>query len=94
MNPDGSAAQTTTIDQSFNSRQVTQGDGDDLQFSVVSNRVTPVDTLIFNTDGSITAGPGQSSAQTYFSLDSKGNCFKRTIKAAGGVLASIQEGCE
>ncbi len=93
VNPDGSAAQTTTIDQAFNSSQATSGDDGDSQFSVVSNRVTPVDTLIFNTDGSVTAGPGQASAQTYFSQDSKGNCFSRTIKAAGGVLTSVEEGC-
>jgi Peptide N-acetyl-beta-D-glucosaminyl asparaginase amidase A len=39
---------------------------------------------------------GQSGAQRYFSSDSEGHCFSRSLTAAGGVLTSIVDGkgCE
>src|SRR5215469_8278498 len=55
VNPDGSGAQTTTIKQQFVSLQAGRGEDGQDAFSVVSNTVTPSDTLLFDANGNITA---------------------------------------
>jgi hypothetical protein len=93
VNADGSGGlQTTTIKQTFNNNQLIQGgDGPDF-FSTVSNTVAPTDTLLFDANFNITGGQGQASSQNYFSTDSTGACFSRSIAAAGGILTSITDG--
>ena len=93
VNADGSGGfQTTTIKQTFNNNQVIKRDGDPDFFSTVSNTVAPTDTLLFDASGNITGGQGQASSQHYFSTDSTGACFSRSIAAAGGILTSITDG--
>jgi hypothetical protein len=95
VNADGSGGfQTTTIKQTFNSNQLIKGDGEDGQnfFSTVSNTVAPTDTLLFDANFNITGGQGQASSQRYFSTDSTGACFSRSITAAGGLLTGITNG--
>jgi hypothetical protein len=93
VNADGSGGfQTTTIKQTFNNNQLIQRDGSPDFFSTVSNTVAPTDTLLFDANFNITGGQGQASSQKYFSTDSTGACFSRSIAAAGGVLTSISEG--
>ncbi|HEV3317056.1 MAG TPA: peptide-N4-asparagine amidase [Candidatus Angelobacter sp.] len=92
VNPDGSGAQTTTIQQAYNSRQVISGEEGPVFFSVLSDNVSPTDTLLFNASGAITASQGQSNSEQYFSADSTGACFSRTITAAGGALTRITDG--
>jgi len=93
VNADGSGGfQTTTIKQTFNNNQlIKRDDGPDF-FSTVSNTVAPTDTLLFDANFNITGGQGQASSQRYFSRDSTGACFSRSIAAAGGVLTSITDG--
>lgn len=97
-NPDGSGQQTTTIKQQFVSMRAGHGEGDDGEdtFSLVSNTVTPSDTLLFDANFNITGSTGQQSAQTFFSKDSANGCFNRAITAATGVLTGITDGkgCE
>jgi hypothetical protein len=97
VNADGSGGfQTTTIKQTFNHNQlIRRGDGPDF-FSTVSNTVAPTDTLLFDANFNITGGQGQASSQHYFSRDSTGACFSRSIAADGGILTSIidGEGCK
>jgi hypothetical protein len=92
INPDGSGAQTTIIKQQYLSTQSGhEGPGAD-SFRSISNTVTPSDTLLFDANGNLTGTTGQQSAQTYFSHDSTGGCFSRTITAATGVLTSVADG--
>jgi len=91
VNPDGSASQTTTIQQAYNKREVAPGD-DGPTFTVVSNSVSPSDTLLFDSSFNITGHQNQASTQRYFSRDSGGECFSRAITAADGLLTSITDG--
>jgi Peptide N-acetyl-beta-D-glucosaminyl asparaginase amidase A len=92
INPDGTGSQTTTIKQQYLSEESGHGGpGADI-FRSISNTVTPSDTLLFDANFNITGNTGQQSAQTYFSHDSTGGCFSRTITAATGVLTSIADG--
>jgi hypothetical protein len=48
--------------------------------------------LLFNSSLNITGSQGQANTQKFFSADSTGACFSRTITAAAGVLTSITDG--
>jgi hypothetical protein len=92
VNADGSGgSQTTTVKQQFLSAATQHGDGSDT-FSVVSNTVTPSDTLLFDANFNITGSSGQQSAQEFFSNDSANGCFSRKITAAAGLLTSVTNG--
>jgi len=58
--------------------------------------VKPSDTLFFSPSFAVTGNTGQVSSQRYFSKDSTGACFSRSITAANRVLTSIMDGkgCE
>lgn len=92
VNPDGTSQQTTTIRQQFQSAAVRRGDDGEDSFSVVSNTVTPSDTLRFDANFNITGSKGQQSAQDFFSNDSASGCFSRKITASAGLLTSITDG--
>jgi hypothetical protein len=93
INPDGSGGQqTTTIRQQFQSAAVHHGDNGPATFSVVSNTVTPSDTLVFDSNFNITSNTGQQSTQDFFSNDSVSGCFSRQITASAGLLTSITDG--
>lgn len=92
VNADGSGgSQTTTIRQQFLSAATQRGHGPD-SFSIVSNTVTPSDTLLFDANFNITGSTGQQSTQDFFSNDSVNGCFNRKITAAAGLLTSITDG--
>ncbi|HET9167131.1 MAG TPA: peptide-N4-asparagine amidase [Candidatus Angelobacter sp.] len=93
VNADGSGgSQTTTIRQQFQSAAVHHGDNGPATFSVVSNTVTPSDTLLFDANFNITGSTGQQNAQHFFSNDSVSGCFSRQITASAGLLTSITDG--
>ena len=92
VNPDGTGQQTTTIRQQFKSAAVQHGDGGQDSFSVVSNTVTPSDTLLFDANFNIIGNQGQQSAQEFFSNDSASGCFSRKITASAGLLTSVTNG--
>jgi Peptide N-acetyl-beta-D-glucosaminyl asparaginase amidase A len=92
VNPDGSGAQTTTIKQQFVNLRVGRGNDGEDTFSVVSNTVTPSDTLLFDANFHITGNSGQQSTQAFFSKDSVNGCFSRTITASAGLLTGITDG--
>jgi hypothetical protein len=92
VNADGSGgSQTTTVKQQFLSASTQHGDGPDT-FSVVSNTVTPSDTLLFDANFNITGFQGQQSSQEFFSNNSSSGCFSRKITAASGLLTSVTDG--
>ena len=92
FNPDGSFSQITTVDQYYEKDQSGRHNGKATKSSVVQNRVTPTDTLNFDSSGNFIGNSNQSSAQTYFGSDSTGYCYSRSITASAGVLTSITDG--
>jgi hypothetical protein len=93
-NADGSAAQTTTIDQRFERTDTELERGRLAAFRVVSNAVAPMDTLHFDATGAFTGSTGQASTQRYFAADAQGHCFSRDLTAAGGLLTAVVDGKE
>jgi hypothetical protein len=90
---DGTAAQTTTIDQTFQRAETAFGVGGRLfDASLVINRVAPSDTLHFDANGAFTGSTGQVSAQHYLSLDTRNGCFSRDVTAAAGVVTAVVDG--
>jgi hypothetical protein len=80
--PDGTFQ--TTIDQGFERSDLALREGEIQSGGLVSNRVAPADDF--------PSGLGQANSQHYFSADSSGACFSRTLTAAKGVLTSIVDG--
>jgi hypothetical protein len=93
-NADGSAAQTTVIDQRFERSDTELAGGRLAAFSVVSNAVAPADTLNFDPSGAFIGSTGQASTQRYFAADARGNCFSRDLTAAAGLVTAVVDGHE
>ena len=91
LNDDGSLAQTTSSDQTYESRQVQGAPGSPHQSTVVNN-VKTVDTLLFSPAGAVTGFADRTSSQTYRSRTSDGDCYSRTITSADGILTSVTDG--
>jgi hypothetical protein len=92
VQPDGTIKVTTTIDQYFERDQEARHNGQATTFSLLRNRVTPTDTLDYDSSGNFTGNENQASAQNYFQSDSTGYCYSRDITANTGVLTSIVDG--
>jgi hypothetical protein len=93
VNADGTGgSQTTTIRQQFLSAATQPGEDGRDSFSVVSNTVTPSDTLLFDANFNITGSTGQQSTQEFFANDSSSGCFSRKITASVGLLTAITDG--
>jgi Peptide N-acetyl-beta-D-glucosaminyl asparaginase amidase A len=92
FNSDGSGSQATTVNQYYERDQQARHNGQTTYFSVTQNRVTPTDTLDFDSSGNVTGNTNQTSAQNYFTSDSTGYCYSRSITADTGVLTSITDG--
>jgi hypothetical protein len=90
-NADGSAAQTTTVHQGFNSQDGRTGPGIPL-LSSVSNTVDSADTLLFDASGALTGFQNRKSSQTYTARSTRGDCYSRTLTAADGVLTAVTDG--
>jgi hypothetical protein len=88
---DGSIAQTTSVDQSFETK-VTQGAGGAPHHTQTSNNVTTTDTLLFNSSGALTGFRDRTSAQSYDARNTDGYCYSRSIAAANGLLTSVEDG--
>lgn len=88
---DGSAAQTTTVDQRFERSALALDGLRAIDFHLETNAVTPTDTLNINASGVVTGSTNQTSAQHFFTSDLHG-CFRRDITAAAGVVTSVSDG--
>jgi hypothetical protein len=82
--PDGTFQ--TTIQQGFDRTDLALHEGEVQSGGTISNSVAPMDDF--------PSGQGQANRQRFFSADSSGACFSRTIAAAGGVLTSIVDGAD
>jgi Peptide N-acetyl-beta-D-glucosaminyl asparaginase amidase A len=92
FNPDGSGSQATTINQYYERDREARHNGQATSFSIARNRVTPTDTLDFAPGFVITGNTNQTSAQTYFTSNSTGYCYSRSITASAGLLTSVTNG--
>src|SRR5207342_1987728 len=72
-NADGSAAQTTVIDQRLERSDTELANGRLATFRIVSNAVAPADTLNFDPSGAFIGSTGQASTQRYFAADAHGS---------------------
>ena len=59
--------------------------GQTTSFSLVQNRVTPTDTLNFDSSGNLISNTNQTSMQNYFATDSTGYCYSRILTADTGL---------
>ena len=91
-NADGSGAQTTSIDQSFDSQEALGGNAVDSGLTRVSNEVKTVDTLLFNSSGAVTGFQDRDSSQTYVGRGSGGACYSKTVTSANGVVTGVVSG--
>ncbi len=94
VNADNTSAQTTTVRQQYDSEERVSEDGAPAYFRVLSNSVSPTDTLSFDATGNLVGTQGQASTQRYFAADSTGACYSRSLTAKGGVLTGIKDGLE
>ncbi len=89
-NADGSSAQTTTVDQRFDSQDARLG----LflpSLNTLSNAVATTDTLLFDASGNLTGTANRSSSQSYRSAGTAG-CYSRSLASASGALTSVTNG--
>jgi hypothetical protein len=90
----GNIDQVTNVDQNFQRNEAETLEGFPIFQSSVSNEVTSADTAVFvasPTGFSLGPNSGQSSKQTYFSQDSLGNCYSRTLTAANNELTGVAD---
>lgn len=90
VNPDGSLAQTTKVDQQFLLNSKDHVDGSGVFTSSVKNHVKSQDTEALSATGNFTTDP--VSSQSYFFQNSKGDCFSRTLTASNNVLTGVTNG--
>ena len=89
---DGSAAQTTAIEQGLN-RTVEVGiAGYEPRSASLAQSMTTTDTLLFDAGGNATGRTAQSSEQSYVYSDPYGACYSRTITTASGALTAVEDG--
>jgi hypothetical protein len=92
FNPDGSASQTTDVNQYFQTSQQAKLNGQPTTSSLLQDRVISADTLLINSAGQLAGNENQSSSQTYFDSNSTGYCYSEAITGAANVLTSITTG--
>jgi len=92
--PDGSANQSTVIDQRF-SRNVSVGNqGFAARSASLDNHVVAGDTLLISSSNHVTGTFEQGTTQTYTYKDPFGACYSRHIEAAGGELQKVTDGAD
>jgi hypothetical protein len=89
---DGTAAQTTSIEQGLN-RTIDVGiAGFDTKSASLAQSMSTSDTLLFDAAGNATGRTAQSSEQSYAYDDPFGTCYSRVITTASGVLTAVDDG--
>ncbi|MBE7211936.1 MAG: hypothetical protein INR65_13030, partial [Gluconacetobacter diazotrophicus] len=88
VNADGSAAQTTAVNQGLDLDRLDTRNGIPVAASVLRERVNPNDTLAFDAGGAVTGHSGGSVA-SYRSGDLASGCVTRRETASNSVLAGL-----
>jgi hypothetical protein len=92
FNPDGSASQTTDVNQYFQTTQQAKLNGQPTTSALLQDRVISADTLLINSAGQLAGNENQASSQTYFGSNSTGYCYSEAIAGAANVLTSVSTG--
>ena len=90
-NADGSLSVNTIAKQGLRTEDVRRFDGFTVSADETSNTVSSADTLNFNNAGVRTGNAGASS-QEYFTKDSRGGCYSRTLSSVNNVLTGVKDG--
>ncbi len=89
--PDGSYQQYAQIQQAFHKSELVKLNGTAIYSSTFSDAVAPKDLLLVDSSGTATT-QGQANSETYQYSNSNGACWNETVRAANGVLTSVQGG--
>ncbi len=89
--PDGSYQQYAQIQQAFDKSELVKLNGTAIYSSTFSDAVAPKDLLLVDSSGTATT-QGQANAETYQYSNSNGACWNETVRAANGLLTSVQGG--
>ncbi|MBO9661369.1 peptide-N4-asparagine amidase [Dokdonella sp.] len=89
---DGSATQTTTIDQGLDRALEVGLAGHALFRATREQRMQTADTLQLDADGNLLGRVGQGSTQSYAYRSSLGACYDRRITTQDGVLSAVADG--
>jgi Peptide N-acetyl-beta-D-glucosaminyl asparaginase amidase A len=89
--PDGSYQQYAQIQQAFHKSELVKLNGTAIYSSTFSDAVAPKDLLMVDASGDATTS-GQQNSETYQYSNSNGACWNQTVRAAAGVLTSVQGG--
>ncbi len=89
--PDGSYQQYAQIQQAFHKSELVKLNGTSIYSSTFSDAVAPKDLLMVDASGTATT-KGQANSETYQYSNSNGACWNERVRAANGVLTSVQGG--
>lgn len=90
-NPAGGFQQYSKLQQGFSKNTLVKLNGTTTYSSSYSDTVAPTDTLIVDANGNATT-QGQANSETYQYSNSQGSCWNETIRAAAGLVTSVQGG--
>jgi len=88
---DGSAAQTTTIDQAFDDEALAAGGGPPV-FHAIADSIATKDTLEISAAGAITGFQDRQSSQSYFSRGTGLACYSESLASQNGLLTAVVDG--
>jgi hypothetical protein len=88
VNADGSASQTTSIDQSDEAQE---GRGEPWSLARLFNEVRSTDTLNWDAQGNLIGPTGAATSQVYTASGPFG-CYGRTLTAQNQVLTGVKNG--
>jgi hypothetical protein len=92
VNADGSAAQTTTVTQTFANNGSRIGGGAPPLIDSTSQTEKSHDTLLINASNQVTGSKNRASSQSFFEESTAGLCYSRSLASRSGVLFAIEEG--
>jgi hypothetical protein len=91
---DGSATQTTRVEQRRDGDALSTRDGLPDDFHLTANAVSSSDTLQFGANGALVGHSGQASSQSYFAADAAGGCYSRVVESKSGVVTAVRDGVD
>jgi hypothetical protein len=89
---DGSATQTTRVEQRRDDDELSTRDGLPSAFALAADAMSTSDTLQFDASGAFVGPKDQSSSQSYFAADAAGACYSRAVESKAGVVTAVRDG--
>jgi len=91
INPDGSFYQTATVHQKDSVDKTQAVNGFNYDGIQLENEVSATDTLQWDSNGNLLGPTGSKTQQTFTWRDGRGQCYSRTLTAAGQQLTSVKD---